>query len=208
MRRPQPLCYFLLILMLPAYLAAGDYWPLVAGATFQYESAALSWINYSLRDNPAGDGTTLREGTSGPLPCSSSEAYFDDGSGDIYLPYATWQCLGDLEPTEYDFDPPLLFLDLPLAAGKTWTWNGDLNGSPSSVAFSVTGEQVITVASRTFTVMVVSVDEVSGIEWLPQELYLHRDLGPVIWLEHNLVSWTELVDTPPATWGQVKALYR
>jgi len=193
--------------MLPIILTAGDYWPLATGATYHYENDSSSWIDVSLLDNPVGDGTTLRAALSGPLPCSSSEVYYDDGSGDIYLPYATWQCLGAPTPTEYVFEPPLLFLDLPLTAGKTWNWNGDLNGSPTTIAFSVSGEQVLTVDSRTFTVMVVSVDQVSGIQWLPQELYLHRDLGPVIWLEHDLVSWTELVPTSAATWGQVKALY-
>lgn len=212
-----------LFLAVPFLAAAADYWPLQPGTEFRFEAGG-AWQEVRYGESWSGDGI-VRGGQEGPYDCNFyHEFYHDVQADDVYLLTHGSMCIDYIDPDWYAIEPPALFLDLPLSAGKSWSctsqllfW-GSLPAGELTLEFLVAGEEQVTVPAGTFTVMVVQVQMIprgalatpAAIYFLglPDTLYLQRQLGPVRWDEYELVSWEGIVDATHSTWGEVKALYR
>jgi hypothetical protein len=144
-----------------------------------------------------------------------------NGEGDVTMAISDFYCPGGIDPDDlWQYDPPAIFLDLPLAVGKSWTVaNGSVYGygypcsKPSS--YEIVGEEQVTVPAGTFDTFVLR--ETNGIG--QRTYYLDRVLGPVRITEFcqgqyslggtlSLVGVEGPTSARPNTWGALKMLYR
>ncbi len=181
---------------------AADYWPLTPGATFTYQDPA-----WSVDIQEMGPDWFVRNRNS--EGCSHQDIYRLSEAGDVLWCGYNRSCESWVDPTSVEFDPPILFLDLPLTMFKSWTSRSSIGGAarPDSVIyyFIVNGQESVTTPAGTFDTMRL---QYFGSGLSVQTLYLHRQLGPVLDADGSrLTGWTGVVATDEATWGEVKALY-
>jgi hypothetical protein len=182
--------------------AAADYWPLTPGTTFTYQDPA--W-NVDIQE--MGPGWFVRNRTS--EACSGQDFYRLSEDGDVLWCGYNRICESWVDPSSVEFDPPVLFLDLPLTMYKSWTSQASIGGiaHPESVIyyFIVNGQESVTTPAGTFDTIRI---QYFGSGLSVQTLYLHRQLGPVLDVNGSRLSgWTGVVENDLATWGEVKALY-
>jgi hypothetical protein len=176
-------------------------------------------MNVYYWEDPPG---VIVRGFDKPVPpcCVRHSFLFDDEADDVYMVKHGYLWDPWAMPNIWTYEPPVLFLDLPLTVGKSWSWSGRrlLGGSlpdgDYTVEFTVTDEREVTVPAGTFSVLVVQILVIDPeYYWgnpfdLPKMLYLHHDLGPVEWSGYRLEAWTGIVPTENRTWSSVKELYR
>lgn len=185
---------------------AVEWFPSEPGLTFTYENEIAPTVI-------GGNGTDFWRAVSmdrWPY-LGFVERFRVDAAGDVLCTGTGASGTGLID--EYHYDPPLLYLDLPLEVGKSWTSHAQLWPSygegPNIVTLTgrVAASGPATVPAGTFEVVVVELI-LSGQDYgaAPRTGYLllHRQLGPV----QGLVSWTGVVSTPPLTWGSLKAMWR
>lgn len=195
-----------------------DYWPTPEGKTYHYanvEGDSL-WISYG-----AG-GYVENRFYDGSRYCWLWEWYSQDGNGDILFLENMLYCQGWIDH-DYDwrYDPDVLFLDLPLTIGKTWSTVTEAcayNCCDVTFNYEVTGQQVVTVPAGTFTTMVIAEtnDEYCGNH--QNTWYLDQTIGPVM-IEtseyrlaglYKLVSISGPIGPVPVqltSWGRIKSMY-
>jgi hypothetical protein len=193
-------------LAMAATVSSADYWPLNDGLVYHYESDTGGRLEVSF-------GWGMRECCYSHWDTCWTWEYFEtDGSGDVLLWSNTHYWQGAIDPDyAWTFNPPVTFLDLPLAVGKTWsTWTLGLRSGyeviPCHFSFEVVASQTVVVPLGTFEVLVLV--ETAGCNH-GGTYYLHRQLGPVILPGgYKLVSVAGLVAAESGSWGRLKALYR
>jgi hypothetical protein len=116
------------------------------------------------------------------------------------------------------YDPPLLYVDLPLAAGKSWgattTQYDDLEGSgpglPVSYAFTVRGVEEIDLPAGRESAYRMGLQRSPALDrWYSEGVGIVQ-LQPLIPLGRTfrLVSTSGSLLAEEHSWGQVKQLYR
>lgn len=183
---------------------AQTYWAVDAGAVLVRADGSITTVQ------PSGDALnhTVTTGS-----CTEWRQYVISADGDVGLAAVSDFCLGQIDPDGYSLEPPLTLVDLPLAAGKTWSQLTTLHpmyGSQEWTVFveaTVLGPTRATVPAGIFDVVAVQVQIISFSWQMPSEtrtLLLQANLGDV----SGLVSWQGVVPDAAATWGGVKALFR
>lgn len=202
MRLARVFCAVLGLGLLAGVVLAADYWPSTPGATFTYQDPARSVDIQEL-----GPDWFVRNRSS--EECSHQDFYRLSEAGDVLWCGYNRSCESWVDPVSVEFDPPILFLDLPLTMSKTWTSRASIGGAARQDSvifyFVVNGQESVTTPAGTFDTMRL---QYFGSGLSVQTLYLHRQLGPVLDADGSrLTGWTGVVAADAATWGEVKALY-
>jgi len=134
----------------------------------------------------------------------AGELFIIGEDGDVYLAgllhagddYSFWDC----------YSEPVLFLDLPLEVGKTWT---DATAD-AVISAEVTGESQVVTPAGEFNCLVVSHMVMDFGNYIPfnRTFWLNPQLGPVKIGGAELVSYSGIVAAESIAWGAVKALFR
>lgn len=183
--------------------SAADYWPMQHGLIWRYGSGSPTDFEFTMT---CADSACVRGYTQayGDHTASRFSAFHTTAGGDIALTGRwSWET-GGLDPDVRYFDPPLLFLDLPLEVGKQW-----FSGSGGAILIGlVTGESTVVTPAGTYDVFVVELDDVFDHTELGGTYYLERSIGPVKYMSHGLSYFNGTVGTASLTWGGLKAMYR
>ena len=153
------------------------------------------------------------------------EWYTQDGNSDILFLENMLYEQGAIDPHyDWHYDPDVLFLDLPLTVGKTWSTVTEACGygcCDVTFDYEVTSQENVTVPAGTFTAMMVSETN----DWYcgnhQNTWYLDQTIGPVM-IEiidpsyglggvYKLVSISGPigpVPVQPTSWGRIKSMYR
>jgi hypothetical protein len=184
-------------LLLFATARAADYWPIEHGVTWNYGESSDSL--YPIQMGVSDGVIWLSE----PNPYALTTSYFRvNADGDIEA--TRWVNFYEYGFQGASFDPPLLFLDLPLEVGKTW----ETVNSTGGLRGAVLREEVVTVPAGTFQVMVVRITDVLNGGLFVGDYYLDRNIGNV---KHNgvgLFSVSGTIAGESQSWGSLKALFR
>lgn len=195
----------LCVLSLAAPVQAADYWPMDLGATWNYRDSLEFEYELSIMDTPFSCSEPCRVRMNGLLAGEYyvGELFVVGEDGDIYLAglvhasydYWFWDC----------FSEPVLFLDLPLEVGKTWSGAS----ADAVVSAEVTGESQITTPAGEFSCFVVSHMIMDRNYLVPfnRTFWLNAQLGPVKIGDAELVSYDGIVPSETVTWGSVKSLF-
>jgi hypothetical protein len=144
--------------------------------------------------------------------------------------FATWLRMSqDLDGTTYllgqsfdggatwnDLGEPVVWIDVPLAVGNTWSQSTTLGTDTYEITSEVTAHELVSVPAGDFMAYCIEhVGVVAGaltytyVEWYAENLgivkldwtgFAHGDV-------YGLTG-ANIVATEPSTWGKVKALYR
>ena len=195
-------------LVLPGTSTAVDYWPMYGGIVYNYEDDN----GHDLIVSISGYGRECAYYSGGQLRCQTWQSFSIDENGDLFLESDSNYCQGAIDPDYmWTFSPPVLFLDLPLEVGKSWTSLSTAYGYGESFAANsaeVLSEETVVVPAGTFKTLVVDMlcfaaGDHSG------RYYLNRQVGPVILSGgYKLVSVEGIVPASQSTWGSLKSLYR
>jgi hypothetical protein len=189
-----------------AVAAGNDYWPMVNGAVYTYETANGSELVATY-----GDSTRSAAATYSSFGWYSEYGVFFDGDGDdVKMRFYSAMGYGGVDPDEWPYCPGFIYFDFPFYVGKAWTsetyrcWDEQW---PIIIRGEVIREETITVPLGTYDVFVV---EMSGEYGAPSghTYYLNMELGPVRIDDFELISATGTVSVESQTWGGLKALYR
>jgi len=195
----------ILTLLIATTAQATDYWPQDLGASWRYRIAGGYEFELSILDFTYPCLEPCRVRTNGELASEyyAGELFVVNEDGDVYLAgllhagndYSFWDC----------YSEPVLFLDLPLEVGKTWTDST----TDAIVSAEVTGESQIITPAGEFSCFVVSHMVMDLNHFMPfnRTFWLNAQLGPVRIGDAELVSYDGIVPAETVTWGAVKSLY-
>ncbi len=185
---------------------AVDYFPSEPGPTFNYSCGPVTI---------SADGS----GGFGRVICANCivgavNSYKINASSDVLETSYGYFAQAAPDPDIYIYEPGLLYLDLPLDAGKEWQSTAELRYYMGGDALDtvtlhgrVIGPRTVTVPAGEFEVIEVELSYQFAVEeWRSSTtvLWLQRQLGPV----NGLESWTGVIAAEETTWGSVKAAYR
>lgn len=202
----------ILITLNPATSHAGAWGPIGSTSIYTYINDEREILEVSY--GPFGERTSEYIETWGAV---IFETMVQDESGDVFLSYSSLYYQGAIDPEYgYGYDPGLLFLDYPLAVGKSWVGIGDGTGFyyPTCFAifeFEVVSELNVTVPAGTFSVFEVTCVNSSNCLVYPEtgSYFLSPEYGPIIIPGgYQLASINGSVSVEESTWGGIKALYR
>ena len=188
---------------------AVDYFPSEAGPSFVYYGGVEVVIN----DGLGSDFARIR---CPDCRISSSQGFRIDSDGDVlqtsvgsFFSDGSWLY-------QRRFEPPLLYLDLPLEPAKSWVstaevWglDGEYEGLVDLFMYA-RREKNVDVPAGNFDVF--EVEMYYRYRDLPaasmqRTLWMQKQLGPIN--ENNvLMSWTGVVSNSSVSWGSIKAIYR
>ncbi|MBK7673235.1 MAG: hypothetical protein IPJ24_17885 [bacterium] len=182
--------------------AAIDYFPTANGSSLSYFHGGVGIS--SLGNSVYYDYSTLGY--------HSNWHYLIDDNGDVLKADGTVGSSPDWTEINITYSPPVVYLDLPLEAGKTWsttTLVEDTIGAHHEMVFegTVVGPASVTIPAGTFDVIEVRIAVRSPeAPWnnSTEVLWLHRQLGQMM----DLVQWSGIVGTAGTNWGDVKSLFR
>lgn len=185
----------------PAF--AADYWPMEDGLIWSYQpSIGVEYeVSMGCVDGSCSRGRTI---VAPSYTLGHYVAYGLNEEGDVVVTGATNWDSRQFDPDIATYDPPLLFLDLPLDLGKTWI---SISG-PAVVVGEVLRGETVTVGAGTFEVLVVRVTDVANPTAIAGEYRLNRNVGAVMDGAYGLASFSGAVGAAPESWGSVKALFR
>ena len=184
-------------LLVAGTATAAPWWPSSPGATFTYLDRTVV-----LTGTPTAFSRIVARATD-----TFAEDYAVDKNGDVVT--HGWQ---NEAGTLFEFyDPPLVWLDLPLAVGRSWSSETNIthpeHGGDHVVEGMVTGADIVIAPAGSFEVMMVEWTftpvHATHAPWTLVHV-VHRQLGPV----DGLVSWTGIVDERATAWGDLKAAWR
>jgi len=208
------------------------YQPLDLGWEWTYSNGkAETTISIERSRTILGVPTTTRRLST---PTETAQTYWTtDGEGDLYLH-------GSENLTSAFFaayDPPLLWLDLPLSAGKTWTRTVGVCGAGESppcpfsatYMFTIVAQTTVTVAAGTFDAFQLQVESLPPVPARAFDGTLHRASvgGGVLQVEEwvsagtgivqyrhiptgtifELTAFTGPTPTRETTWSRIKASF-
>jgi len=139
--------------------------------------------------------------------------FFENEEGDIeVLGICSRPSPNSQDYSSSSFEPPVLFLDLPLEVGKSWQTETMLVGGEASswtYSYEVIAQEGVVVPAGDFTVFVVRETKASDSGSIESLYYLDRELGPILYQEDfELVNTERLVGSKKESLGGAKALYR
>lgn len=208
---------------------AADYFPLRQDATWSY---ALDY---------GGERTVTVVGKADVLGVQTFEVVqvLTGADAQTFHDYWTIDAEGDLrlhrawnETYPYDvvYDPPILFLDAPLEAGKSWSTSTDAGGAALTFACSVDALLPVSVPAGTFPCFAVSstvttdgkaaathdvlgrrldaADKAAPLRYYSDGVGLVKETDSVPGTSHRLTSWSLPTALTEATWGRIKSLFR
>jgi putative MATE family efflux protein len=176
---------------------AAPWWPSTPGSTFTYLDRTVVLTG----TETAFSRVVTR------VSDTFVEDYAVDKNGDV-VSHGWQNAGGDLHQFH---DPPVVWLDLPLVVGKTWSSVTDITrperGGEHVVAGAVTGAGTVLAPAGPLEALFVELTftpvQATHLPWTVV-LALHEQLGPV----DGLVSWTGIVENRSAAWGDLKAAWR
>ena len=192
-----------LVVMLPVAGTSSDYWPMEDGLVWRYGSIS-DWgheVTMNCNTNGCSRG---RSWTFPDFSARSTVSYQESGNGDVLVTRTSFSDSRQLDPSQVHFDPPLVFLDLPLEVGKSWY----TIAPPYGIVCEVLREESLTVPLGTFDVFVVSVIDLMNFTRLSGEYYLNRELGALNNDGNLLAGFSGPVGIETSSWGTLKALFR
>ncbi len=164
---------------------AAEYWPRAEDSTYHYRSANGETMVVDCVTNGANIELIARwYQPTGTLSMTSSAQFAVDLSGDVILSGCSYLSAGgDTSGSEF-FEPPITFLDLPLAIGRVWQSTAwvTINGPGfwcTRIGF-VDRSETVTVPYGTFETLVVEQMNYTGGTCCVGTYYLHPELGAVI----------------------------
>ena len=189
------ICLNTALLSTPA--SAVDYWPIVDHMTWNYGTSAESL--HSITMHVFEGGFSMWE----PNPYFAAyRFYLENGDGDIEIvSCAEWNHYGLAHAS---FNPPLLFLDLPLEVGKIW----ESANTTGALRGEVLREEIVEVSAGSYQVMVVRIANVLNCGLFAGDYYLERAIGKVMHNGVGLYSITSPIAVESQAWGSLKALFR
>lgn len=182
---------------------AADYWPMQDGLIWRYGAGTASDFEFGMT---CVDSACVRgyDQIVGQYGSSQGSEFRTNADGDIVLASSWYWSTGAIDPDHWNFNPPLIFLDLPLEVGKQWV---SMSGTTVFIG-NVTSESVVQAPSGTYNVLVVEISDLFNRTRLSGTYFLERSIGPVKYEDLGLSYFNGTVGVAESNWGSLKALYR
>ncbi len=184
---------------------AGDYWPILEGAVYEYVDDRGTTLTITVQDG--------RFESVYSYGCRVTNWYSDEANGDVLLLSDSNYCQGAIDPDYiWSFDPGVTFIDSPLEVGKSWSAIVTACGygcQDGYFSYEVSAEETVTVPLGTFDVLVVEERCFlpAGSRWGTYKL--NQEIGPIVLPGgYELTKVSGTVPAAATIWGSVKALYR
>ena len=194
------------------YSPGPDYWPLDWAYEYWYRDDNGRWL--SVTNLPWSPSDTIRQ----EIRCMTEEGtlwtrtdmFHVEASGDVTLASVEYVDSSGVAHN-WEYSPPLQFIDDPLSVGKSWTNSGIAVGATAE-SFQhrcvVERAEMVTVPIGTFETLVLVETDLQNTHH-EGTYYLAYGVGPVILPGGFKLMYTHMIIGVESTsWGALKALFR